>query len=89
MFVLVVPELLDCYSIAPLVVPELSTAEPLAAVEVEAAVGLVEVGSVLDLGAVRQLLGDQAGAPLDEQGQGDAVDGVTAALKDGEIGFWN
>jgi hypothetical protein len=65
-----------------LVVPELSTTEPLAAVEVEAAIGLVEVGSVFDLGAVRQLLGDQASAPLDEQGQGYAVHGVTAALKE-------
>jgi hypothetical protein len=82
LFALVVPELLDRYSIAPLVVPELSAAEPLATVEVEASVGLVEVGAVLDLGAVRQLLGDKAGAPLDEQGQGYAVNGVTAALKE-------
>ncbi len=65
------------------VVSKLSAAEPLITIQIEAAVSLVKVWSVLDLTAVGQLLRVQARTAFDEQGEGRAVHRVATALKKG------
>ncbi len=58
---------------------ELLAAEPDAALEVEAAAGLVREGPVLDVVAVVEPLRGDTGAAVDEDGEGLAVDAVAAA----------